>query len=210
VSISYSTRPEGEDVGPRIRILPLELLGRHVLECAENRSMTGQFGGCRGERGETGRLRRGGADLRQPEIEELRLQRPRRACARPGQDDVGRFQISMDDACSVRPGQSSRDLNGNANRLLDRQRTLLETRGEGVAFQVFEDEKIGVAVAPEIVQGTDIRMIERGHRSRLALEAFAQSWVARHACTEDLDGDNSIESRVHGAIDLAHSASSER
>jgi hypothetical protein len=116
----------------------------------------------------------------------------------------------MDDARSVRPGQGSRDLNGSPNGLLDRQRTLLQTRGEGVAFQILEDEIISVAVAPEIVQGTDIRMIERGDRSRLALEAFAQSRVARHACAEDLDGNNAIESRVHGAIDLAHSAGSER
>ena len=55
-----------------------------------------------------------------------------------------------------------------------------------------------------------MRMIERGHRSRLALESFTQSCVARHACAEDLDGNNSIEPRVHSAIDLAHSARSER
>jgi hypothetical protein len=116
----------------------------------------------------------------------------------------------MDDARSVRPRQSLRDLNGHPNGLLDRQRALLQTRGERVAFQVFENEVVGVAVAPEIVQGTDVWMIERGHRSRLALESFAQSRVARNVCAEDLDGDDSIEPRVHGAIDLTHAPRAKR
>ena len=69
-------RAEREDVGARVRLAALELLGRHVLERAEDRAMTGQFGGCRGERREAGCLRGGRADLRQPEIEELGLREP--------------------------------------------------------------------------------------------------------------------------------------
>jgi hypothetical protein len=63
---------EGKDVGPRIGVLPLELLGRHVLERAEDRSVAGQFGWRSGERREAG-LRSCREDFRQPEIEELGL-----------------------------------------------------------------------------------------------------------------------------------------
>jgi len=39
VSISYSTTPNAKDVRARIRVLPFELLGRHVLKRPEDRSL---------------------------------------------------------------------------------------------------------------------------------------------------------------------------
>jgi hypothetical protein len=61
----------------------------------------------------------------------------------------------------------------------------------------------------EVVNREDVGMRERSDGSGLALESRAVFRIARDAGREDLDGDLAIESRIFGAIDLAHSARAE-
>ena len=102
---------EGEDVGTRIDLSVFDLLGRHVLERADDRSFLGQ------------RFVMGGAvdleyrrGLGQPEIEELR--------SRLGDHDVARLQIAVDDPRAMGFVESVGDLHAVAHDLLQRQRTL--------------------------------------------------------------------------------------
>src|SRR5215472_17342035 len=55
-------------------------------------------------------------------------------------------------------------------------------------------------VRANVVQGADVRMIERRNGARLALEPFT---VRR---TEDLDRDGSVQTRVSGFPDFSHPA----
>jgi hypothetical protein len=52
-------------------------------------------------------------------------------------------------------------------------------------------------------------MIDRGHSHRLAAQTLARERVSRQLAWQQLDGDLTIEPRVPGAIDLAHTSGPE-
>jgi len=54
-----------------------------------------------------------------------------------------------------------------------------------------------------------VRVVERGDRLRLALEALARLRIGRHLSGEHLDRDGAVEPRVAGPVDLAHAARSD-
>jgi len=61
-------------------------------------------------------------------------------------------------------------------------------------------------VAAEIVDGEDVRVIQRRDRARFLLEAAQAVRVGRDRRRKGFDGDIPIEARVVGALDLAHAA----
>ena len=63
------------------------------------------------------------------------------------------------------------------------------------------DELHHQVVGPDVVERADVRMVERGKRPRLALEARAE-----YRPLEDLDRDVATEPSVARAVDLAHPA----
>ena len=66
----------------------------------------------------------------------------------------------MDDALPVGGLERVRDLTTKAEHLAERQRTPLETRRQRLPFEQFEHEILGVALAADVVQPADMRMIE--------------------------------------------------
>src|SRR5438105_3652981 len=74
--------------------------------------------------------------------------------------------------------------------------------------ELHRDEQMAVNLA-EIVNRDDVRMLERSRCLRFAEESLAESRVLRDALAHHLDGDGTIEHRVHGAIDDAHGAFSD-
>src|SRR6185436_498891 len=90
--------------------------------------------------------------------------------------------------------------------LLDLERTLLETRGERLAFKVLDDEICDALLVTDVEKRADVRMIQRRDEARLTIEAFAQRGIACELRRQDLDRDRSIEPRITGAIHLAHTA----
>ena len=118
-------RPEGKDVCPRVRLLALDLLGRHVLERAEDRSLLRQTFLRRKRReplspdpSPAGR----GEGLGQSKVEQLH--------ARRRQHHIGGLQVAMHDAGPVCLVQCVGDLDPVAQRLLERQRPLRQPIGE--------------------------------------------------------------------------------
>ena len=105
-------RAEREDVRPRIGFLPFELLGRHVLERAEDGALRGEIRRRRGHHREPSRDSRG-ARLGEPEIKQLR--------AAFRQHDVAGLQIAMRDARAMGLVQRARELNRNRQRLSRRE-----------------------------------------------------------------------------------------
>ena len=101
----------------------------------------------------------------------------------------------MDDAGSVGGGDAVGDLYGQVEQLARpvdrRQRTSLEE---------FHDE----VVRPDVVQLTDVRVIERRDRAGFAFEAVAEFGGRL------LDGDEPVQPRVARLVDLAHSAGADR
>ena len=113
---------EREDVRPRIDLLRFQLLGGHVMQRTEDGSLSGEPGALRGQRGRARRFA-GTHRFRQPKVEELR--------PGLGQHDVPRLQIPMHDPLPVRLVQRIRDLDGDLERLIQRQRAFVEPLGQG-------------------------------------------------------------------------------
>lgn len=105
---------KGKNIGADIGFLALQLLGRHVLEGAHQRAFGGERLGLGGESFGDGR---GGffAHLRQTEIQQLD--------AGLGDHDVGRFQITVHHAMTMRLIERARGFNGVTQQLVGRQRT---------------------------------------------------------------------------------------
>src|SRR5437773_1589988 len=68
----------------------------------------------------------------------------------------------------------------------------------------------GGAVATEIVERADVRVIERRYRPRFAFESLPRAGLVAHARAEDLDRHDAIEPRIDRAVHLAHTAGPKR
>jgi hypothetical protein len=93
--------------------------------------------------------------------------------SRLGQHDVGGLQIAVRDALPVCGVQRIRHMRGDVERLCERQRSFRQPRGKRFAFEVFDDDVVGVTLAADVVENGDVRMIQVGDSVRLALEPFA-------------------------------------
>ena len=69
--------------------------------------------------------------------------------------------------------------------------------------------RVGHAIVSDVVQRADVGVIERRNRARLPLEALAEFRSRRGLSDDDFDGDDAIETRVAGLVDLAHAAFAE-
>ena len=62
----------------------------------------------------------------------------------------------------------------------------------------------------DVVDGADVRIVQRGDGARFLLEALPRFRIGRERAREHLDGNRAIEPRVARAIDLAHAAGADR
>ena len=99
-----------------------------------------------------------GPHLRQPEIEHLH--------ARSRHQDVRGLQVAMHDAMLVGSGHGLGDLDRLVHRLAPGH-----GRREWLALDVLHDQVGRVAIVADVVEGADVRVVERGDRACLALEA---------------------------------------
>ncbi len=116
----------------------------------------------------------------------------------------------MDDPLAVRLAQRVRDLGAEPEHVGERQRSFREPILERLAVDELHDQEVDAALAPDVVQRADVRMVERRHRARFALEPLAPLHIVRQRSRQYLDGDGSIEARVARFVDLAHPARAER
>ena len=200
---------EGEDVGARIGRRAFELLGRHVLERSHDRPLLGQVLGHGFVEGLNRREPLDGpalADLGKTEVEELR---PRLA-----DHYVAGLEIAMNDAAAMRGVKGARDLGPVTKQVLEGKRSLHKPRGERFAFDHLQHdvvERLAVdRLLPDVMQGADVRMIQRRDALRLPLEARAELLIVRERWRQQLDRHVTIEARVLRAIDLAHAALANR
>src|SRR6185295_7583344 len=97
--------------------------------------------------------------FRQAEVEKLGV-------ARRGDHDVGRLEIAMQDAAIVRRFNGTRNLNPETNGAINRHRS-----EQCLALDELEHE---ISVA-NVMDLTDVRMVQRRYRTSLLLKAMAMS-----------------------------------
>ena len=125
-------------------------------------------------------------------------------------EDVLGLQVPMDDAFLMGRGEAPGDLQRVVDRLHLDERAAVEPRAKGVSL---EKLRHGVGNAPgvaELVDRQDVRMRQRGHGFRLALEARVRFRVEREVLRKNLDRDLAVEGRVAGPVDLSHPSGPDR
>ena len=134
-------------------------------------------------------------EFRQPEVQYLH-----RAI---GQDlHICRFQIPVDDAPFVRRLERLRDLSGDWQGLVQRQRTFGNTVGQRRPFDEFQHERTFL----DPVDLRNVGMIERGKQLGFTLKPRQPFRIVRERIGQDLDRDVALQPRITRAIHLAHPA----
>ncbi len=141
--------------------------------------------------------------FRQTEIQDL-------GAAVDGNHEVLGLQIAMNDTDFVGPRQSVGNLCRDGDCLTEWNGPRLEQRPHGLATNQFHGDEVRVVHATELVNGDDVRVIERGRGTGFQLKA-GQGFRLRMAIVQRdcLDGHFTAQARVPGAINLAHAAGAE-
>ncbi len=116
----------------------------------------------------------------------------------------------MDDAFFVGRREAVRDLDRDLDRLPLREGSVLQARAEALALEELRGGVGAAPVDPEIEDPENVRMVQRRHGLRFALEAGQGAGVGRKSFGQDLDGDLASEPRVLRPVDFAHSAGAKR
>src|SRR5262245_4003647 len=200
VVISYRTQPRLQ-ISERVRVAALELLRSHVLEGAEQRTRLRQRPRRRRQgRGTVAFSCR--STLCEAEVHQLR--------PRLGLHDVARLEVTVDDASPMRLVGRVRDLDADPQRLVPRQRTLLQSILQRLALEQLHDDVIGAVLMADVVEHADMRMVQRGDDTSLPLEAGAQVRVGREVRGEDLERDAALQAGIPRPIHLAHAPGPQR
>ena len=117
---------------------------------------------------------------------------------------VAGFQVPVHDALPMGCVEGLCDLDGALERLLQRQRPLLQPLGEGFPLQVLHDQVVDAVVLAHIVERADVGVGEAGDGLGLPLEALSKDWVGGELRGKDLQGDGAVQAGVVRSVDLAH------
>ncbi len=180
---------ERPDVGPVIDPPAARLLRRHVGHRADRRALS--------------RSARLTGERRQAEVEDLG---PAVLC----DEDVGGLDVAVDDAPAVRLGEAPCDPEPELRDVGELERTPLHPFLECLALVAGHgDEEPAVVRLVDVVDGADVRVIERRRGARLLDEALLGVLVPRQLGGEELEGDGPLEAGVLGAVHDTHAALTE-
>ena len=111
-----------------------------------------------------------------------------------------RLEIAMEDALLMSDMEGIGDLQGQPRGVLRRQRPPQRRPLQELQHEI---------PRPDVVDLTDVRVVQRRDGARLLLEASDAVGVGITPRRQYLDGDVAAEARVVRAVDLAHSAPAE-
>ena len=179
---------ERVEVGARIDLASLGLLGREVLRRPDDRARLGHL------------ARAGAGD---PEVRHLHA-------ALAVDEDVVRLDVAVHDPVPVREAQRREDLARVLDRDVDRRGAAADDQLlERAAVEELHRDVVGVLGLAAVVDRDDVRVVERGGVLRLAAEALDELVVVPVAAVEDLDRDAAAELLVFGEVDVGHPAGAE-
>ena len=115
----------------------------------------------------------------------------------------------MDDAPVVGELQRVAQRRHDGQRLLRRELPRAQKLAQVHAVHKFHEQVIKSARLPEVVNGDDVRMVQRRERLRLAREAFGELRVAHALRREEFQRDEAVQGFLPRLIDHAHAAASE-
>jgi hypothetical protein len=170
------------------------LFRRHVRNRAENDALARHARSDRWELRQVGAGDGAGRQLRQAEVEHLRV-------AVCGDRDARGLQIAVDDPFRMRCFQRFSDLMCDRQCFVDRDGSLGDAIGQRRSFDQLQYERLNAVRFVEAVDRRDVRMIEGRENLRFTLEAGKP--VEGKGLGEDLQGDVASQLRIAGTIDFA-------
>ena len=185
-----------EDVRAGVDGLALELLRRHVGErSAAARLLAGhrRNGGVRAIR-----------PRRRAELCEAEVDDPRPAVV--SQHDVAGLEVPVHDAALVGGMQGVGERDRQLEEALEREPAAGNGGRQALTLHVLHGEERHAVGLVDRVDLHDVRVVQGGHRHRLALEASETRLVPGQRVGQELDGDRPVEGRVDRLPDDTHPA----
>ena len=135
---------------------------------------------------------------------------PTRRCRRvPGEEDVLRLDVAVNDAACVRIAERLGHVASDAHRLVDRQVAIaLEAVPQRLALDVRHREVEQAVRLARVVDGHDPGVGELRHRLDLAVEALC-SHGDRDLGAQHLERDEAVVLEVVGEVDPGHRSDAE-
>ena len=183
---------EGEEIGPGVDFFTPDLLGSHVSRGSHDHSRTGELGGVFSR---PGQVFRGPSLACEAEVEELHSVR--------SQEDVGGLEVAMDQPASVQRGKGGKRREGDGHGLGRGKGAALQTFREGVPLEELHRDVEGPLVLADLVELTNVWMVDGGGGPRLPAEAAHRGLVGELR-GDQLDGDAAVELVVSGRVDDPH------
>ena len=187
-----------KNVGASVEGFAAGLLGRHVGERAHSDAGFGELlGSLRGIVGS-----RVGVKFGEAEVEDFGM-------IAFGDEDVGGFDIAMDDALGVSGVESVGNFDGEREKIESFDGLAADAVFQSVAIEKFHgDEGIAVLVV-DFVDSADIGVVECGGGFGFAFEAGEGLGVFGEFVREEFKGHEAAELEVFGFVDHAHAAAAE-
>ena len=106
----------------------------------------------------------------------------------------------------VGSGQAFGQLRSQSDDLPFRQRSACQFLAEGYPCDVLHDEKVHTLLRVEVMNRSDVGMVEPGESDGLFVEALAGNFVREGPRGEHLNGDLAVEVFILGTINITHPA----
>ena len=124
--------------------------------------------------------------------------------------DVGRLEIAMHDAAFVGGLEGFADLARYRQRVVQWKRACRQELLECASLDELQHQSVNAVRILEAINRRDVWMIERGEDFGFSTKPPETIHIARYVPWQDLDRDVTLQLRVGRAVDLSHSAGTER
>ncbi len=124
------------------------------------------------------------------------------------QENVGRFDVPMDDSPAVGDGERPGDLVQQGSGLGQRPGTILQRLAQAAAAQPAHYQIGAVWLAPIVVEWDDVQMFQLGNQSGFALKAADEVGLVGELGQDHFDGHVAVEGGLVGAVHHAETTGS--
>ena len=126
-----------------------------------------------------------------------------------GYKDIGGLDISMHDALGMRRIQRVRDIDCEAQQEIEFEGTAADAMLQGLAFKVLHNDEGSPILLSDIVDGTDVRMVETGSSLSFATKTRKKVLVGSDVLRKKLQGDAATERCILGLENDTHAAAAQ-
>ena len=126
--------------------------------------------------------------------------------AAAGHEDIGGFDVAMDNALGVGSVERIRDFDGELQQKVGLERLAGDAVLQGEAVQVFHDDEGLAVLLVDLVDGADVGMIQGRGGAGFALKSFKGLSIRCNLFGEKLESDEASELDVLSFVDDTHAA----